>query len=481
MDWRCCFITDTIQTMSPDELYHYGIMGMKWGVRRFQNADGSLTAEGKKRYDKDDSPKAKGSKSGGSSKSASTKDDIYWTDERKRNAKIALAITAGVGVAACGAYVARNKWIVRNVDQVLKAGTKFHNLDRAANPRPGEHLYVAYRDADVDFFRGHFGRGKLNSEGKLYDHTLDAIRDVKIPSLKKRQEVFTRLFDSDEEFRNTFKRHSGLPGDNKLPYKAKQVYKVMWANMGDKDDPDFNKAKRKYFDALLKEGYDAIVDEWDTKSMVYRSDAPLILLNTSSKSFGDMTIKELTSRDVIIGHANSKGYHRTTQYLNALGIPHTNHFETNRKALPGAAKRKAKNAEYINKALDMHESEMLNKEQYKNLAEIKIIAEQKGFATYEKSGILTRAGKYLSKNKNMTFEEAYEKAKKVDEWEKMIDAAGQLSAMSMPISVGIYGTYATEAAAYKRTHPNTTMTDAEIRKKFQTGELSIFDIKAKKK
>lgn len=42
-----------------NELYHHGILGQKWGVRRYQNEDGSLTPAGKKRYGDDLNPNDK--------------------------------------------------------------------------------------------------------------------------------------------------------------------------------------------------------------------------------------------------------------------------------------------------------------------------------------------------------------------------------------------------------------------------------------
>ena len=42
-----------------DQLWHWGIKGQKWGVRRYQNPDGTLTEAGKKRYASDEKINAK--------------------------------------------------------------------------------------------------------------------------------------------------------------------------------------------------------------------------------------------------------------------------------------------------------------------------------------------------------------------------------------------------------------------------------------
>lgn len=49
----------TVKVYYGNELYHHGIKGMKWGIRRYQNEDGTLTPEGKMRYLDSDSSTTK--------------------------------------------------------------------------------------------------------------------------------------------------------------------------------------------------------------------------------------------------------------------------------------------------------------------------------------------------------------------------------------------------------------------------------------
>lgn len=72
-----------------DELFHYGIKGQKWGVRRFQNEDMSLTPAGRERYSK-------------SSFNASRNGS--FSKEKARNAAKTAGIIAGTALAAYGAY-----------------------------------------------------------------------------------------------------------------------------------------------------------------------------------------------------------------------------------------------------------------------------------------------------------------------------------------------------------------------------------------
>lgn len=98
---------------SNEYLAHYGILGMKWGIRRYQNKDGTLTEEGKIR-DRAANAAAKNSsgpsyRNNASSKSASGGSSIgnkiksLATKENAKKVAIGAAVVAGTALAIYGA------------------------------------------------------------------------------------------------------------------------------------------------------------------------------------------------------------------------------------------------------------------------------------------------------------------------------------------------------------------------------------------
>lgn len=88
-------------------LEHHGILGQKWGVRRFENKGGHLTAAGKKRYDTDEDGNYKKLNSSSKSSSSGEEKKKGLTDEQKAKLKKAAVIggvAVGTALAAYGGY-----------------------------------------------------------------------------------------------------------------------------------------------------------------------------------------------------------------------------------------------------------------------------------------------------------------------------------------------------------------------------------------
>mgnify|MGYP006974589198 CR=1 FL=1 len=78
-----------------NELYHHGIKGQRWGVRRYQNKDGTRTAAGKRREKRELTPEEKQAR-------------------KKTIKKVAIGIGAAATVAAAAVLYAKNKSAVDN-------------------------------------------------------------------------------------------------------------------------------------------------------------------------------------------------------------------------------------------------------------------------------------------------------------------------------------------------------------------------------
>lgn len=130
--------------MTDQELYHYGIKGMKWGVRRYQNKDGTRTPAGKKRDRQadwsDDARNAKAIKKK-SVKQMSNK-ELRDLNERTRleqeySRLNPNAVKKGVKVvSATAATMGTVMTLVNNSDKLVQLGKKV--LDRVGNWAVGD-------------------------------------------------------------------------------------------------------------------------------------------------------------------------------------------------------------------------------------------------------------------------------------------------------------------------------------------------------
>ena len=297
------------------ELYHHGIKGQKWGVRRFQNKDGSLTPAGKKRYDEPNSHSDKKEKQHKIPQNKSlhrlkledkykqqgfSKEEAEQKAAKRIRAEMYVAAAAAVTVASCVAYA---KYKGYTSDKVLKSNSEFQRVMKLAENeqiREGRQ-YLSFDKRDKVKYKGLLGLDFNNEieakagkgiKERVYDVTVKNKADIKIASRKRAEDTFINLYNNDKEFRDNLLRrmadnkdralgmdrlYAKLGNGGKISERTlrKYGYDAFNTLLVDNDKRSTSNAN-KFYDALRKQGTNAIVDMYDKKYSDYKSKMPII-------------------------------------------------------------------------------------------------------------------------------------------------------------------------------------------------------------
>lgn len=289
-------------------LYHYGIKGQKWGVRRYQYADGSYTPAGKKRYYANSNP------------------------NRSKAEKVASMMSMEVKqiVNTGRTYVTGRQY----VDGYLNKGTEFARI-QTSKEFENFAFYATYKKGDQDKYLGLFGKNlttraagdarraekQANASGseedlatakalreradsiKVYQLKLESTKKLKIPSDENAGDITAKLLkekdfkdnvvasiqDSKEKMKRPTQQVLFKQAQNALnkdPSKLSNsekiaIYKALNLSLTN-HNPYEIAAQDRFYGELKKKGYNALLDYNDKDYSSYHAKRPMIVFDTDS-------------------------------------------------------------------------------------------------------------------------------------------------------------------------------------------------------
>ena len=260
--------------VNKDELYHYGIKGMKWGVRRYQNADGTLTAAGKKRI------------------SNRRPDDIVIEKGTQLN-----NVGSKEKLKLRGSTQATFNPLFPLVPSPVIPTKRSENDQKLF-------VYKESNKHDKDVYEGAFTKyiKYRDFTNTIFKQKFENINDLVSPSAQRRAELFVETYRknptlysklltrTDEHAKgNLAKGVDYSPGlrsfigkttyDKNTSDADLKRYGYGLFNMGNEwTDPLSVKGNNKYYKTLKKNGYNALID--DNNAKIYNdAHEPIIVLN----------------------------------------------------------------------------------------------------------------------------------------------------------------------------------------------------------